>query len=68
MRRPGIVNMTEAGEMLGLGRQTISDIVDRMGIPVVRSGVAGRGRWITVKNVHKIARKLGIDVREPIPA
>lgn len=63
-------NYTQAGRMLGMTRESVSNIVKVMGMKTTSLGLPGRGRWLTMAQIEEIAARLGIEVRElePTPA
>lgn len=68
MSRQRLYTLTQAGEMLGLSRQAMAEIVDRMGITTTSQGLPGRGRYLSMPQIRKVARALGIEIRPLVTA
>ena len=60
MNRPRLYNLTETGLMLGMTRQTVSEVAGKLGVETHKTGLPGRSRGLTMSQVRQIGRLFGI--------
>lgn len=64
--RGRLYNFKQAAVVLGLTRQTVGELVKRIGMETQTMDLPGRARYLTTEQVDSLANQLGIEVNQPI--